>query len=249
MVFYFSGTGNSKLVATRVAEILDDELFSINNWLKTNSSSALSFNSAKPYIFVAPTYAWRIAKSVSHFMRVNHFTQNQKAYFILTCGDSMGNAKAYLKRDCKIAKLHFMGVKALVMPENYIALFHVPSKESALLMIQYALGAIEPIAVDIDNCTPFANVKPTLKDIILSSLINRLFYTFIVKDKKFYTTNNCTNCGWCEKICPLSNIRQKDGHIIWLHRCTHCMACICGCPNKAIEYGEKTKNKNRHYIP
>lgn len=31
-------------------------------------------------------------------------------------------------------------------------------------------------------------------------------------------------------------------------RCTHCMACIGGCPAEAIEYKAKSKNCRRHYI-
>ncbi|MDU1855461.1 MAG: flavodoxin, partial [Clostridium baratii] len=30
--------------------------------------------------------------------------------------------------------------------------------------------------------------------------------------------------------------------------CTHCMACICGCPVQAIEYKNKTKGRNRYYL-
>jgi ferredoxin len=28
----------------------------------------------------------------------------------------------------------------------------------------------------------------------------------------------------------------------------HCMACISACPVKAINYGNKTQNRNRYYL-
>lgn len=248
MIFYFSGTGNSKLIAYRLAEILEDELYDITSWLKSPTRPTQDFNSVKPYIFVAPTYAWQIAKPVSLFMACNTFNRNKKAYFVLTCGDSVGNASGHLKGDCKKANLIFMGLKSFVMPENYIALFDVPSKEKAQLIVQYALGALEPFCMDIKNEEPLEAVRPTLLGKFLSSFVNRIFYALIVKDKKFYTTSKCTRCGWCKKSCPLNNITIEENSVKWLGGCTHCMACICGCPQRAIEYGKKTANKNRHYI-
>ena len=32
-------------------------------------------------------------------------------------------------------------------------------------------------------------------------------------------------------------------------RCTHCMACICGCPAGAIEYGTASRGKPRYQCP
>lgn len=40
----------------------------------------------------------------------------------------------------------------------------------------------------------------------------------------------------------------KDHRPVWGKECTHCMACIVKCPKKAIEYGNKSKGKNRYYI-
>ncbi len=31
--------------------------------------------------------------------------------------------------------------------------------------------------------------------------------------------------------------------------CTHCMACICGCPAEAIEYGSRSRGKARYQCP
>lgn len=39
----------------------------------------------------------------------------------------------------------------------------------------------------------------------------------------------------------------KEGGPVWGKRCTHCMACICGCPAEAIEYGKRTVGKRRYY--
>jgi len=40
----------------------------------------------------------------------------------------------------------------------------------------------------------------------------------------------------------------KDGKPVWGKQCTHCMACICYCPAKAIEYGKKSVGKPRYHF-
>ena len=40
-----------------------------------------------------------------------------------------------------------------------------------------------------------------------------------------------------------------EGKPMWSQHCTKCMACICRCPQEAIQYGKRTKNKGRYYNP
>ena len=47
---------------------------------------------------------------------------------------------------------------------------------------------------------------------------------------------------------PLNNIALEGGRPVWKGTCTHCMACIGGCPAEAIEYGEKSKGRRRYYL-
>ena len=53
----------------------------------------------------------------------------------------------------------------------------------------------------------------------------------------------------CEKLCPLNNIELQNKEPVWGTNCTHCMACICGCPKEAIEYGRISKGKVRYQCP
>ncbi len=62
MIFWFSGTGNSKLAAERIAGITGDGTVSLNELIK--SGERPSFNSEKPLVFVCPVYAWRLPRVV-----------------------------------------------------------------------------------------------------------------------------------------------------------------------------------------
>ena len=50
-------------------------------------------------------------------------------YFILTCGADTGDATSFLKDISKEKGLEFMGLRALVMPDNYIVMYSTPSDE------------------------------------------------------------------------------------------------------------------------
>ena len=58
----------------------------------------------------------------------------------------------------------------------------------------------------------------------------------------------CIGCGKCEKLCPLNNITLQNARPVWGTNCTQCMACICYCPTRAIEYGKKSAGKPRYHF-
>lgn len=46
--------------------------------------------------------------------------------------------------------------------------------------------------------------------------------------------SDCTKCGICVKICPMDNFSIDDAGVRHNHNCTICYRCINACPEKAI---------------
>lgn len=247
MVLYFSGTGNSQFVAFRLAQLLgEDGAVSINRYLK--SSEKEQFHTDRSLVFVAPTYAWRLPKVVSDWIEVTHFDGNRNAYFILTCGGSVGNAAAYAKKLCEKAGLRFSGLAPVVMPNNYVALSDTPDEPECRELLEAAKSKTAVLASRIQKGEPFSEAAVSWMDRISSGPVCDLFYTFFVHDKGFFASNACLSCRKCAQRCPLNNIDMVNGKPMWKGNCTHCMACICGCPTEAIEYKSISKGKRRYYI-
>ena len=244
MVVYFSGTGNSRYCAQMLASLLEDELIDSTNFIKDGIAADLI--TGKPWIFVAPTYAWRIPRVFEAFLRSGDFKGSDKAYFVLTCGDSTGDAGSYLKKLSADMGLEYMGLLQVTMPENYVAMFNVPSEEESREIIEAAKPVLTAAARRVSEGGPFPEWTISAADKLKSGKINEGFYARYVKDKKFYVNQNCTSCGKCVKLCPLNNITLEDGAPHWNGNCTHCMACICSCPTEAIEYGKKSIGKRRY---
>ena len=68
MVLYFTGTGNSRHIAERIAHALNDTLISLNDRIKSGDITPLAVNGR--LVLVMPTYAWRIPRIVREGMQV-----------------------------------------------------------------------------------------------------------------------------------------------------------------------------------
>ena len=245
MVIYFSGAGNSEYCARYIAKLIDDE--AVNSAEYIRNKQVAQFESQKPWVFVTPTYAWQIPKVFSRFVRQSSLTGNKNAYFVMTCGGSVGGAASGILALCKEKGLHFKGLKAIVMPENLITMFKAPSKEEADKIIDKAGPEIADAAETILECRAFDKPKYNFIGFMQSELSNPLFYKAATSAKKFFATDECIGCGMCEKKCVMGNITLKDGKPVWGNNCTQCMACIAYCPKEAIEYGKSTKGKTRYH--
>lgn len=247
MVIFFSGTGNSRFAASLLADKLGDEL--VDALEPIRSKQPAEYHSERPWIFVAPTYAWQLPRVFEAFIRNGMFTGSRKVYFVMTCGSEIGGPDKVLHELCRVKGMEFRGVLEVVMPENYIAMFSAPTAEEAAPMVEKARPVLEKAVDRILADAPFDPRTLNLTDKLKSGFLNEGFYSMFVKAKHFYTTADCNGCGLCEKLCPLNNIEIKGNIPLWGEDCTHCMSCICRCPREAIEYGRKSKGKPRYQCP
>ena len=114
MIFYFSGTGNTKWAASKLAAATHEDLISIAPYMRADDSS---HNLAEPFIlkenerlgFVFPVHGWRVPKLVREFickMKIQRAPSDASAenkakaddslknrpftYCVCTAGDSIG---------------------------------------------------------------------------------------------------------------------------------------------------------------
>ena len=247
MIVYFSGTGNSRCAAQLLARQLGDGIFDAGIQIKAGERGPLC--SERPWVFVAPTYGWQMPHIFADYLRAAVFSGSRAAYFVLTCGSETGNAGQYAARLCEEKGLEYRGTLEVVMPENYIAMFNAPEEKEALRIVEQAMPTLKRGAELVRMEKPFPEHKAGPVDRLKSGVVNGVFYKLFVKAGPFYTTDACVGCGKCVAACPLNNIRLADRRPVWGRDCTQCMACICICPARAIEYGKKSLGKPRYQCP
>lgn len=244
MVLYFSGTGNSRYVAKKIAEISEDALISIGQKIKGGDYDAI--RSEKPFVFVGPVYAGRLPRVMEEYIRKVNFSGTQKTYFIGTCAATPWVTVQYVEKLCGEKGFSLLGFNSVVMPQGYLAGGGTQPKEANDKVLKEAEPKITAIAEMIRDKQMLSKEQPGKS--LMSKVLNPIMYSMIIRAKKFRVTEKCNGCGKCEQYCPLNNVKLTNGKPVWGKECTHCMACIAGCPCEAIEYGKKTIGKPRYYL-
>lgn len=250
MIFYFSGTGNSLYAAKVIAEHNNEALVSIAEEINKNKNNyTLRENEAIGFVF--PVYAWGPPKMVIDFIERLSFNnyKNNYIFSIATCGDNIGETMKVISSALKKKDLILCSSFSLVMPNNYIIMGDVDSKE----VENEKLNAAEDMLKKINSIIAerkkwvFELVKGPIPA-LLTSVIHPLFMKYAGNTRKFYADHKCTGCGICERVCSLKNIKVIDKPQ-WGKNCTQCLACLHYCPSKAIQYGKSTEKKGRYRNP
>ena len=247
MIVYFSGTGNSRYCAQKLASELGDELRDAAGYIQNQIAADLI--SGNPWVFVCPVYAWQMPRVFENFIRSGSFAGSEDTYFVFTCGGDMACAAERAKELCEALGLRYRGALEVRMPDNYIVMFKVPEAEKCAEIIAAAQPTLDAAIAHIRLGENLPEKKTGFMDRFKSNAINKGFYKMYVKSKGFCVSDACIGCGKCARHCPLANIELRDGKPHWGENCTQCMACICGCPTTAIEYGKSTVGKRRYQCP
>jgi NAD-dependent dihydropyrimidine dehydrogenase PreA subunit len=234
MIFYFSGTGNSKWVAEVIAKKINDQAECIIDY----ETPVMIKDKIVGIVF--PIYAWGAPEVVLNF--VKEIKGNPSFSFAIgTCGGEAGYALDKLDEIFPLDSIY-----TVVMPSNYIMGAAVEDEDSVRSKITNAKNKLEVISSQIRS-------KEKVKDVIIgsmpwikSNLFNVGFNSLGRRTKPFYATEKCISCGQCEKNCPAKTIKLVDGKPQWGQECYQCTACINLCPVGAIEYGKSTSSRGRY---
>lgn len=237
MIFYFSGTGNSKWIAEQIAKSTSDELFDI-----IALKEVPKLDQQKRIGFVFPIYAWGIAEPMLTFVKKLPQT-NAFTYGVCTCGADAGVAMKKLSTLYQLKSCY-----SVAMPSNYIVGSDVEDEGIIRKKIADAKIESQRIASEILQSEKVYRVNEGSFALLKSNLACRGFNKFARNTKPFYATEQCNGCGLCAKNCPMSTISLVDGKPVWSKKCYQCLRCINECPQRAIQYGKATVTRNRYTI-
>ena len=242
-VIYFTGTGNSRYVAERIAEMTGTSAKDLLEEIKEHRSDTID---DEDLTVVSPVYAWRTPKILTDWIRTADLSGVRRIWYVLTCGDEIGGADKYNEKLSHELGLEHMGTGEIVMPENYIAMFNAPFEDESRRIIAEAEESILECGRHIKEGEAIPKTKENALFRAASTVGNPLFFSMFVNSKAFRAGDECIGCGKCADLCPLNNIEIRDGRPVWGKNCTHCMACICYCPTETVEYGRKSKGRFRY---
>jgi len=238
IIFWFSGTGNSLYAAKRLSERLGNfELFRITE----QAPSGVVGGGGSKVGFVFPSYFGNLPRAVRAFVEKLEFNPDTYIFTVVTMGmfgqGSVGALNKALKS--KGSSLNYGA--SVRMPANYVVNYNPADPAKSAKSLAQADERLEKTAAEISSGALLVKTVPFTA--------NNLYRNIEKLDAGFTVSDACTVCNLCEEICPVANVRMKDGKPTWQHRCEHCMACISLCPAKAIDYKQRTQTRRRYINP
>jgi len=253
MIFYFSGTGNSRWAAIKLASATQERLIDIAEEMRTMKKSGA--RTTEPFIlkegerlgFVFPIHGWRVPRLVREYLsRLQVFLQSNTeqesaiqtkdnsyrpfTYAVCTAGDSIGkaieNLNETIARNTALGRLDIHQVDSsysLIMPESYVGL---------------------PF-MDVDS-----KEKEQRKKNKASSMLNAIIEEVYVKKKGISRLVKGPVPWFFTKVVGgfFEHVLITDKHFhVTKTKCVKCGICANICPVKDIDGGKGEMPKWLHH--
>lgn len=247
-LFYFSGTGNSLKVARDLNEELEDsKLIPIAKAILEDNPTTDS----EKVGFIFPLYYYGLPKIVYNFVESLNLDNANYIFAIITrAGDDDGVPFIQLEKLLRSKSKNLNAGYFIKMPDNFIIATNVIPEEERKILFEREEKEIKDISKSIKNNQNNLDIE------IIEGKLNRIergnlrFHTNVNKgDTAFFSDDSCNNCGICEKICPVNNIKLIDRKPIWQQKCEQCLSCINYCPVQSIQFGKNTSGRERYHHP
>ncbi|MBQ9630949.1 MAG: flavodoxin family protein [Treponema sp.] len=193
MIYYFSGTGNSKYVAEKLAEYTKDSIHFIPT-VFDKMEDDLYIQEGEVIGIVFPIYVWAVPEIVQEFLSHVHVHEKAFSYVVCTCGLEAGAALQELKKVFPVKSAY-----SLIMPENYVVLFKTENDERIREKINIASQKIPKIAQEINSRKEVYDVKEGHASLFKTLALNKIFSLVGMNSAFFSVEDTCTSCGLCEK--------------------------------------------------
>ena len=244
MIYYFSGTGNSRYAAEKIARQTGDRCVSIADIYKGEVKSVVGKSDVTGFVF--PVYYGGLPEMVRRFVSNPEIKGHLGSYVfaVITCG---GNPQAAGEKLTKALGREPDLCASVRMPDNYVIAYAPATGREAISVLRKADSKLSGLSDRILNRETYI-LRAALPQKIASAFMYPLYEPFRTT-VFFRATDKCVSCGRCAANCPDRAIKMAEGKPKWVkNRCQHCTACINRCPAEAIQFGRLTENRGRYNI-
>jgi Pyruvate/2-oxoacid:ferredoxin oxidoreductase delta subunit/flavodoxin len=248
LIFYFSGTGNSKQVARWFSELaakrnITSHIYDIS---KIEKDTLEPVNSNALITIISPVHGFNFPKITLDF--IIHFPAGKNKVVLMNtrAGMKIGSfvtpgltGIAFILSSLLLKRKGYkiVGQIPFDMPSNWISI-HPALRENAVKFIHKKnYSRVKKHSEKIfSGSNNFLAFRDLIQDILIApvSLAYFLVGRFAFA-KTFYASYKCDNCDICIKQCPVKAIEKINNHPYWTFNCESCMKCMNSCPKRAIE--------------
>ncbi|WP_446898200.1 EFR1 family ferrodoxin [Clostridium sp. LBM24168] len=252
VLYYFSGTGNTKWVADKFRDNfktygVDLKLVNIEDEDKIQSEC---FKKNDFIIVGSPVHAEFPPKIVCDFLdKIKPQHRKIKAIVYSTQATKSSSAPCFMSK-CIKKKGYEISIQIYIkMPNNYyFSAGKEPDKNNIESLLSEAETKISYVVKNFMNNKILIESNNEIR-VYFSKFFNKVFRRTIPKlSKNISSTEQCGKCGICLMNCPKNNITFENGRAVFNSKCILCMRCIHICPINAIRYKHKKINQTQKSI-
>ena len=261
-IYYFSGTGNSLVVARDIAAKINGQLVSIPKVMREESIKPEAEVIGVVFPVYYATNDCGIPLIVGRFVKKLENLDAKYIFAVCTCGYMPGTTIENLRRSIearggKLAAGFRLRMSSKNLDERKQKKMLIKRKKKLEAICEYVAARREGIFENrgLLRKILLAPLRSLEKPIFLhrykklSNTSKKLFSELIpLADRSFQTNENCNGCGICVKVCPVNNIKIVDNRPVWQHHCETCYSCYAWCPQAAI-HGEIVSYNEKYHHP
>lgn len=249
IIYYFTGTGNSKNVAlwfSRVASEngTDCEIINIAQIDRVQMGNP---DPEALLVFVSPIHGFNYPPVMLHFIfrfpkgRNDVILMNTRAGMLIGKFITPGLTGIAFYFSMLILKIKKYSIKAICpvdLPSNWISVHPGLNRKTVTFIHKKIKERVKKFSLKVISGKTHFRALWEMQDILISPVsvlyyfIGRFFFA-----KTYYASADCNNCDVCVKGCPVKAILKVNNRPFWTFNCESCMKCMSNCPSKAIETG------------
>lgn len=239
VVYYFSGTGNTEIVASMIKEEFlkyeyHIDLIKIEDVLKNNLK--IDFEKYDLIGIGAQVIGYGVPNIVYDFIRRLPKEYGKKVFIFRTAGGVVPknyNSSKPMMRRLKKKGYNVFHERIFSIASNWVMQF---SDNSVKQLYEATRKKVSIMCKEVMHGEKrIFKTSIGLKMIMeFTAFVSR--WIFYLAGKDIAVGKSCTNCGLCIKNCPSRNIYEKNGKIKFKLSCNCCMRCIYACSQKAMNF-------------
>jgi len=255
MIYWFSGTGNSWLVAARMSRALEAKGMSTvlspieafrTPKLRLSASRALdadAYGSGLPVeadgldVFCFPVFSFTAPAIVDRFMARLPVALGRKAAVVATMGGGgyEGRALSRATRRLRESGRKTVLTAALEMPEAFVQFYGATEPAAAEARTQAALVEADRLAGLLAEGK--GELRPAKAGGLAATWIASAAFSALgrhILGLCWSASPTCTGCGLCAASCPKRSIVMIGKRPLWKASCEDCQRCANLCPVGSI---------------